>query len=106
MSWCNPSRFAYGTPRPSTGANATWGSGGKLDQRLSRLYPPGLFGSGGSRLEQGDLTVLLRARSGGRFGLGLRYDSRYKASVLLSSTLGRIAGGFSGRADVRLGQQI
>src|SRR5207247_1853324 len=50
--------------------------------------------------------VVLRERSGGRFGVGLRYDSRYKASVLLSSTLGRIAGGFSGRADARLGQQI
>jgi len=60
----------------------------------------------GYRLDQGDLTVLLRERSGGRFGVGLRYDSRYKASVLLSSTLGRIAGGFSGRADARLGQQI
>jgi NTE family protein len=84
----------------------TWVSRGTLDQRMSRLYATGLFEGVGYRLEQGDLTVLLRERSGGRFGLGLRYDSRYKASVLLSSTLGRIAGGFSGRADVRLGQQI
>jgi len=87
-------------------ARGTWVSRGKLDQRMSRLYATGLFESVGYRLEQGDLTVLLRQRSGGRFGVGLRYDSRYKASVLLSSTLGRIAGGFSGRADVRLGQQI
>jgi len=87
-------------------ARGTWVSRGKLDQRMSRLYATGLFESVGYRLEQGDLTVLLRERSGGRFGLGLRYDSRYKASVLLSSTLGRIAGGFGGRADVRLGQQI
>jgi NTE family protein len=84
----------------------TWVSRGTLDQRMSRLYATGLFESVGYRLEQGDLTVLLRQRSGGRFGLGLRYDSRYKASVLLSSTLGRVAGGFSGRADARLGQQI
>src|SRR2546422_506098 len=84
----------------------TWVSRGMLDQRMSRLYATGLFESVGYRLEQGDLTVLLRQRSGGRFGLGLRYESRYKASVLLSSTLGHIAGGFSGRADARLGQQI
>jgi len=84
----------------------TWVSRGTLDQRMSRLYATGLFESVGYRVEQGELTVLLRERSGGRFGLGLRYDSRYKASVLLSSTLGRVAGGFSGRADARLGQQI
>ena len=84
----------------------SWVSRGTLDQRMSRLYATGLFESVGYRLERGDLTVLLRERASGRFGLGLRYDSRYKASVLLSSTLGRIAGGFSGRADARLGQQI
>jgi len=84
----------------------TWVSRRKLDQRMSRLYATGLFDGVGYRLEQGDLTVSLRERSGGRFGLGWRYDSRYKASVLLSSTLGRAAGGFNGRADVRLGQQI
>ncbi len=84
----------------------SWVSRRALDQRMSRLYATGLFESVGYRLEQGDLTVMLRQRAGGRFGLGLRYDSRYKASVLLSSTLGRVAGGFSGRADARLGQQI
>jgi len=84
----------------------SWVSRGTLDQRMSRLYATGLFEGVGYRLDQGDLTVLLRERSGGRFGVGLRYDSRYKASVLLSSTLGRIARGFSGRADARLGQQI
>ena len=84
----------------------SWVSRGTLDQRMSRLYATGLFQSVGYRLERGDLTVLLGERASGRFGLGLRYDSRYKASVLLSSTLGPIAGGFSGRADARLGQQI
>src|SRR5467141_4133518 len=42
----------------------TWVSRGKLDQRMSRLYATGLFESVGYRLEQGDLTVLLRQRSG------------------------------------------
>src|SRR5205807_479823 len=72
----------------------SWVSRGTLDQRMSRLYATGLFEGVGYRLDRGDLTVLLRERSGGRFGVGLRYDSRYKASVLLSSTLGRIARGF------------
>jgi len=84
----------------------TWVSRRTLDQRMSRLYATGLFESVGYRLDRGDLTVVLRQRSGGRFGVGLRYDSRYKASVLLSSTLGRVAGGVSARADARLGQQI
>ncbi len=84
----------------------TWVSRRTLDQRMSRLYATGLFESVGYRLDRGDLTVVLRQRSGGRFGGGLRYDSRYKASVLLSSTLGRVAGGGSARADARLGQQI
>jgi outer membrane protein assembly factor BamA len=53
------------------------------------------------------LTVLLGERSAGRFALGLRYDSRYKASVLLSSALGSVAGpGLSAQANARLGQQI
>jgi len=84
----------------------SWVSRRALDQRMSRLYATGLFESVGYRLEQGKLVVLLRERSGGRFGLGLRYESRYKASVLLSSTLGRVSGGLNGRADARLGQQI
>src|SRR2546426_6342017 len=84
----------------------SWVSRRALDQRMSRLYATGLFESVGYRLEQGDLVVLLRERAGGRFGLGLRYESRYKASVLLSSTLGRVSEGLNGRADARLGQQI
>ena len=84
----------------------SWVSRRALDQRMSRLYATGLFESVGYRLEQGDLVVSLRERAGGRFGLGLRYESRYKASVLLSSTLGRVSGGLNGRADARLGQQI
>jgi len=84
----------------------SWVSRRALDQRMSRLYATGLFESVGYRIEQGDLVVLLRERAGGRFGLGLRYESRYKASVLLSSTLGRVSGGLNGRADARLGQQI
>jgi NTE family protein len=83
-----------------------WVSPRDLDERIGRLYATGLFESVRYRLERGDLTVSLRERSAGRFGLGWRYDSRYKASVLVSSTLGRVVGGFSARVDARLGQQI
>ncbi len=93
----------------------TWVSRRALDQGIGRLYATGLFESVRYQLEPGpdsaperrQLTVFLKEQSAGRFGLGLRYDSRYKASVLLSSTLGSVPGfGWSGQADVRLGQQI
>jgi len=83
-----------------------WVSPRAVDQGIERVYATGLFENVRYRLVNGELTVLLRERAAGRFGVGLRYDSRYKASVLLSSTVGRVAGGFSGRADLRLGQQI
>src|SRR5439155_191304 len=47
-----------------------------------------------------ELTLLISERTAGRFGLGLRYDSRYKASVLLSGAHGAVD------LDARLGQQI
>ena len=83
-----------------------WVTPRDVDKRIEHVYATGLFENVRYRLEKGELTVLLRERAAGQFGVGLRYDSRYKASVLLSSTLGRVAGGFSGRADVRLGQQL
>src|SRR4029077_11017602 len=45
----------------------SWVSRATLDQRLSRLYATGLFESVGYRLERGDLVVLLRERTSGRF---------------------------------------
>jgi NTE family protein len=92
-----------------------WVSRRALDAGIDRLYATGLFESVHYRLapsaggapERRELTVAVRERSAGRFGLGLRYDSRYKASVLLSRTLGGGAGlALSTQADVRLGQQI
>ena len=85
-----------------------WVSPRDLDERIAHVYATGVFENVRYRLENGELTVLLRERAAGRFGVGLRYDSRYKASVLLSSTVGRGAGGggVSGQADVRLGQQL
>ncbi len=92
-----------------------WVSRRKLDRGIARLYATSMFESVRYRLEPAPdsapedrgLAVLLKEQSAGRFGLGLRYDSRYKASVLLSRTLGNVPGfGWSGQVDVRLGQQI
>ncbi len=77
-----------------------WISLRDLGARIERLYATGLFANVRYRLEQGELTLLITERSGGRFGLGLRYDSRYKASVLLSGGRGGV------ELDARLGQQI
>ena len=90
----------------------TWVSRRELDQGIDRLYATGLFETVRYRLEalpggaeRRELTVLVREPSAGRFGVGLRYDSRYKASVLLSGILGGVGFGANGRVDVRLGQQ-
>jgi len=95
-----------GTPAPAFLAHAfglhppAWVSLRELGARIERLYATGLFANVRYRLEQGELTLLITERSGGRFGLGLRYDSRYKASVLLSGGRGGV------ELDARLGQQI
>ena len=78
----------------------TWISLRELGARIERLYATGLFANVRYRVEQGELTLLLTERSTGRFGLGLRYDSRYKAAVLLSAARGGV------ELDARLGQQI
>lgn len=92
----------------------SWVTPYELDHRIDRLYATGLFESvhyrlepvaGGAR-EQCELTVVVRERSGGRFGLGLRYDSRYKASLLLSGAFGVPGFGSNAQVDARLGQQI
>lgn len=92
----------------------TWVKPGELDGRIDQLFATGLFENVRYRLElvpggtadQRALTVVVRERSGGRFGLGLRYDSRYKASLLLSGAFGVPGFGSNAQLDVRLGQQI
>ncbi|HYL20250.1 MAG TPA: patatin-like phospholipase family protein [Gemmatimonadales bacterium] len=92
-----------------------WTSPDAVDAAIERLYATGLFETVRYRLEplpngppaERALTVVVKERSPGRVSLGLRYDSRYKASILLSSSFGGIAG-FDSRVQVnaRLGQQI
>jgi len=92
----------------------SWVTPRGLDHRMDRLSATGLFESVRYRLEpvaggapeQRELTVMVRERSGGRFGLGLRYDSRYKASLLLSGAFGVPGFGSNAQVDARLGQQI
>jgi outer membrane protein assembly factor BamA len=92
-----------------------WVSRAALGRKIARLYATGLFAnvryrldsSAGDRPEGRVLTVVTSERPAGQFGVGLRYDSRYKASVLLSSTLGPVRAFGSGASlDARLGQQI
>ena len=94
-----------------------WVSRRLLDEGIAHLYATGMFESVRYRLDPApdgapesrrrELTVLVKEQSAGRFALGLRYDSRYKASVLMSRTLGNVPGfGWSGQIDARLGQQI
>lgn len=92
-----------------------WVSRAALGRTIERLYATGLFDNVryrldsivGGRPEARVLTVVTSERPAGRFGVGLRYDSRYKASVLLSTTLGRARAFGSGAAlDARLGQEI
>ncbi len=85
-----------------------WISPEELGERVERLYATGRFTSVRYRLDAAEgegrgraLTVLTSPRPAGRFGLGLRYDSRYKASVLLARTLGNDL-----ELHARLGQQI
>src|SRR5205085_6492055 len=77
-----------------------WTTLRQLGAHIARLYATGLFANVRYRLERGELTLLIDERAAGRFGLGLRYDSRYKASVLLSGAHGAVD------LDARLGQQI
>ncbi|HEX4601512.1 MAG TPA: patatin-like phospholipase family protein [Gemmatimonadales bacterium] len=112
----HPGRVPQGLLTRTLGVHAPrWVSRRALDRGIDRLYATGLFQSVRYRLEPvpggppeaRELAVLIGERSPGRFGLGLRYDSRYKASVLVSSTLGGVAGfGLSGQLNARLGQQI
>jgi NTE family protein len=92
-----------------------WRTRHELDAAIDRVYATGLFQSVHYRLlpaddsapDARDIAVTVKEQTAGRFGLGLRYESRYKASVLLTAALGGIAGfGSEGEARIRLGQQI
>jgi hypothetical protein len=120
--WVTAVRFAHSghVPEPflarSLGVRPpAWVSRAALGRKIARLYATGLFANVRYRLDSlpGDhpeervLTVVTSERPAGQFGVGLRYDSRYKASVLLSSTLGPVRAFGSGASlDARLGQQI
>lgn len=92
-----------------------WVSRAALGHKIERLYATGLFANvryrldslAGERSEGRVLTVVTSERPAGQFGGGVRYESRYKASVLLSSTLGPVRAFGSGASlDARLGQEI
>ncbi|MEJ2481886.1 MAG: patatin-like phospholipase family protein [Gemmatimonadota bacterium] len=91
-------------------------SAAEMDRGISRLYDTRLFQTVWYRLtptggETGepaimDLRVEVRERHRNSLGISYRYDSRYKASLLLSAGFRNLVfpGSFS-RGEVRLGEQ-
>jgi NTE family protein len=87
-----------------------------LDRALSRAFETGRFRSIRYEVEEDPeapedsaLTLVLTADPAdpARFGFGLRYESRYKASLLLTSLVHGFGRSRSDvRVDLRLGQQI
>ena len=91
-------------------------SADRLDHALSRAFETGRFRSIHYRVdvdpgakEDSVRTLVLTAEPAdvARFGLGLRYESRYKASLLLTGLLHGFGRSRSDlRVDLRLGQQL
>lgn len=84
----------------------------RMDRAMAALQATDLYDGVGYRiLPAGDgtavLEVDLRPVQRDRLGMGLRFDERYKASVLLSATLqNRLGYGSSTRLDARLGEEL
>ncbi len=90
-----------------------WLTSGDLDRAVSRAYASGLFVRVGYRLDraEGDslTTVSLVVVEGARdhVGFNARYESRYKASVMMSATLYDLLGyGSLTSFHIRLGEQL
>ncbi|MCL7985681.1 MAG: patatin-like phospholipase family protein [marine benthic group bacterium] len=91
-------------------------SAAEMDRDISRLYDTRLFRSVWYRLTPAagaagesdlmDLTVEVRERNRNSLGVSYRYDSRYKASLLLGAGFRNLVfpGSFA-RGEVRLGEQ-
>lgn len=91
-------------------------SAAEMDRDISRLYDTRLFQTVWYRLTPAaggtgepalmDLTVEVRERNRNSLGVSYRYDSRYKASLLLNAGFRNLVfpGSFA-RGEVRLGEQ-
>lgn len=90
-----------------------WLTARRVDAAISRLYATGRFERITYRLDGGRgggppiLVVVLSDESPGELGFGFRYESRYKASLLLSAVLRDLLRvGSRTTLDVRLGEQL
>lgn len=90
-----------------------WLTSRELDRAVSRAYATGLFARVGYRLDtaEGDslTTMSLVVVEGARdhVGFNFRYESRYKASVMMSATLYHLLGyGSLTSFHLRLGEQL
>lgn len=92
-----------------------WVTREEVDEAIGSAYSSGLFASVTYRLDavhRGDsvvsiLAVRLEEEKRDRLGFSFRYETRYKASILMSTTLRNLLQyGSVTRLDMRLGQQI
>ena len=83
----------------------------ELERGMSRAYDTGLFERLTYRVTgpptAARLTIAAREGARDLFGFGFRYDSRYKASLLLGASLSHwLRYGSSTRFDLRLGEEL
>lgn len=92
-----------------------WVTREEVDRAIGNAYSSGLFASVTYRLDEvqrGDsavsvLAVRFAEEKRDRLGFSFRYETRYKASILMSTTLRNLLQyGSVTRLDLRLGQQI
>lgn len=91
-----------------------WITAHDLESGVDRVYATGLFTHVRHRLERSGpgetdhrLTIVIERDVPKRLGVAVRYESRYKASVLLSASRNGLGGHRSDlRLDARLGQQL
>jgi NTE family protein len=92
-----------------------WVTREQVDRAIGNAYSSGLFASVTYRLDsvqRGDslvsiLAVRFEEEKRDRLGFSFRYETRYKASILMSTTLRNLLQyGSVTRFDMRLGQQI
>jgi NTE family protein len=91
--------------------NAGWVSAARLDSAIQRVDATGLYADVHYRLDCDgtDTVAVVTATADGedRFGVGLRYDDRSKASILLTARLrNRVGWGSTTQLDLRLGEQL
>jgi NTE family protein len=96
-------------------APGEWVDSRRVDRSLASLQATDLYGNisyelspSGTREDPGRILVVrVEPIQRDRVGVGVRFDDRYKASILVSTTLmNRLGYGTSTRLDLRLGEEL